>query len=74
MVPRNYQLDVEIAIKEPGARFSKVPVTFRARNGIFKSKSKGIRARVLNSKPVHFVLLTDGFMMFSQKQLKRQQE
>lgn len=70
VAPRNCQLDVEIARKEPGARSSKVPVTLRARNGIFKSKSKRIRARVLNSKPVHFVLLTDGFMMFSQKLLK----
>ena len=43
-----------------GARFLKVPVTFRARNQIFKSKSK---ERVLSNKPVHFVLLTDNYIM-----------
>ena len=41
----------------PGAHFSKVPVTFRARNQIF-------------SKLLHFVSLTDSFIMFDAKLLK----
>ena len=41
-------------------------VTFRARNQIFKSKYKE-RARVLASKLLHFVLLTDGLIMLDIK-------
>ena len=51
------------------ARFSKVPVTFRARNQIFKSKYKK-RVRVLASKLLHFVSLTDSFIMIDAKLLK----
>ena len=53
-----------------GARFSKVPVTFRARNQIFKSKYKRIRARVLAGNLLHFVSLTDSFIMLDAKLLK----
>ena len=44
--------------------FSKVLVTFRARNQIFR-----IRARVLASKLLHFVSLTDCFIMLYEKLL-----
>ena len=53
-----------------GARFSKIPVTFRARNQIFKSKYKKIRARVLANKLLHFVSLTHSFIMLDAKLLK----
>jgi len=34
------KFSIGIDLLGPGARFSKVPVTFRARNQIFKSKYK----------------------------------
>ena len=45
-----------------GARFSKVPVTFQPRIEI-----KRIRARVLDRKLLHFVSLTDSFIMLDAK-------
>ena len=56
----------------PGDRFSKVPVTFRARNQILKSKIQRIRVRVLASILLHFDPLTDGFIMLDAKLLKSQ--
>ena len=56
--------------QSPGARFSKVPVPFRARNQIFKSKYKKKRALLLASKLLHFVSLTDSFIMLDAKLLK----
>ena len=50
------------------ARFSKAPVTFRARNQIFKSKyNERIIAQVLASKLLHFVSLTDSFTTLDAK-------
>ena len=48
-----------------GARFSKVPVTFRARNRNIENKSAVLASRVL-----YFVSLTASFIMLDAKLLK----
>ena len=62
-------LKVQKFNKRPGARFSKVPVTFRARNQIFKSKCKNNGAGP--GELLHFVSLADSFIMLDAKLLKR---
>ena len=47
-------------LRETGARFSKDPVTKRARNHILKSVSRKVGC-VLTSHEVHFVYLSDNF-------------
>ena len=46
-----------VCLNSSGARFSKVPVTFRVRIEIY-----GVRARILAYKLLHFVSSTDGFI------------
>ena len=53
-----------------GARFSEGPVTFRARNQIIPVEIKRVRAPVLAKKLLHFVSLTDSFIMLDAKLLK----
>ena len=54
----------------PGARFSKVSVTFQIQNQVFKSNLKKTRA-VPSEETSPFCLLTDSFISFlcKQKQL-----
>ena len=54
----------------PEARFSKVPITFRASKSNIQIEILRIRARVLASKLLHFVSLTDNFIMLDAKLLK----
>ena len=53
--------------RDPRARYSKAPVTFRACNQI---EIKRIRAQVLAGKLLQFVSLTDGFILLDAKLLK----
>ena len=53
----------------PGAPFSKVLVTIRERNQIFKSKFKELN-EVQANNPVHFVLLTDSYYIIYLQTIK----
>ena len=57
-------------INRPGARFSKGPVTLWGPKSNIQIEIKRIRARVLARKLLHFVSLTDGFIMLDAKLLK----
>ena len=41
LVPRIKKSQIDVSIREPGARFSKAPLTFRVSNRNIKNKSAG---------------------------------
>ena len=63
-ITRQWRRNEELGAR---GRFSKVSITFRVRNQI---EIKRIKARVLASKILHFVSLTDSFIVLDAKLLK----
>ena len=56
-----YQKEICVVDLWP-VRFSKVPITFQSRN-LIEYSNQNLKARILGDKLVHFVLLTDSFIM-----------
>ena len=62
--------DLELFQNRPGARFLESPVNFSGPKSNIQIEIKRIRGRVLASKLLHFVSLTDSFIMLDAKLLK----